>query len=101
MELRKHPKMTWQGRPTWPPTWNGPHGPNNPLPQGEVGVLQGVETGAASLLGTCCLLVMSYNDQDYVGTLLFQDEEFHKKLCAVLNGHVGSPISAIGSLDIP
>lgn len=50
MELRKHPRMTWRGHPNWPPTWNGPHGPANPLPQGELGSLTRVETGAPSTL---------------------------------------------------
>ena len=65
MKLRNHAKMTWQGRPNWPPQWSGPYGPENPLPKGEVGVLKGVETRVGSFVGGCCPLVMHYNDQDY------------------------------------
>jgi hypothetical protein len=100
MELRHHPKMIWQGRPNWPPQWNGPHGPHNPLPQGEVGVLKGVEKSAVSPVGACCLLVMAHHDQEYFGSLSFDDEAFVNELCAILNGQIGSAISAIGSLDI-
>jgi hypothetical protein len=100
MELRNHAKMTWQGRPNWPPQWSGPYGPENPLPKGEVGVLKGVETRVGSLVGACCLLVMHYNDQDCFASLCFDEETFLQKICAIFNGHIGSSISAIGSLDI-
>jgi hypothetical protein len=100
MELRKHPKMIWQGGPTWPPTWDGPHGPDNPLPQGEVGVLTGVEIGSPELKPPHCILITRYNDQEYFGSLSFDDEEFFNQICDILNGHIGEPISAIGGLDI-
>lgn len=99
MELRKHPKMTWQGRPNWPPQWHGPHGPDSPLPQGEIGILTRVETSA--LTDAHCVLVIRHNDQEYYGTLKFDDAEFLKTVSAVLNRQIGKPISAIGSLDIP
>lgn len=84
----------------WPPKWTGPYGPNKPLPQGEVGVLKAVKPAAATPVGTRCHLVMSYNDDDYLGTLLFEDEEFHDRICAVFTENIGSTISAIGSIDI-
>jgi hypothetical protein len=101
MELRNHPKMTWEGCRTWPPTWNGPHGPDNPLPVGEVGALLRVEIANLELKPPHCDLVMHYNNQDYFGTLFFDDEKFLQKLCGILNAHTGEPISAIGSLDVP
>jgi hypothetical protein len=96
MELRKHPKMAWQGRPNWPPHWSGPYGPDNPLPQGEVGVLIGVENSIVNPAGACCLLTIAHNDQEYVGTLYFDDEEFSHQISAILMGHIRDPISAIG-----
>jgi hypothetical protein len=99
MELRKHPKMTWGGRPNWPPRWNGPYGPNNPLPEGEVGILVKVETGAAKTVFHC-FLVMRHNDQDYYGSMFFDDGIFFTRLLDTLRRHIGSPISEIGSLDI-
>jgi hypothetical protein len=92
--------MTWQGTRTWPPTWDGPHGPNNPLPQGEVGVLTGVENGSLELKPLHCILITRYKGQDYFGTLSFDDEEFFTQICDILKRHIGEPISAIGSLDI-
>jgi hypothetical protein len=40
--------------------------------------------------------------QEYFGSMSFDDEEFLNQICDVLKGcHIGEPISAIGSLDIP
>jgi hypothetical protein len=33
--------------------------------------------------------------------LSFDDEEFFRQICGILTDHIGEPISAIGSLDIP
>ena len=101
MKLRNHPKMTWQGRPNWPPIWHGPYGPDKPLPEGEVGVLRAFEKSILSAGACCCLLTVAHNGQDYFGSLSFDDEEFSQKVCAILSDHIGEPISAIGSLDIP
>jgi hypothetical protein len=100
MELRKHSKMRWQTRPNWPLQWTGPHGPDNPLPQGEVGVLARV-TGNRELKPPHCVLVMHHNEQDYFGGLFFDDEQFLHSICIILNAHIGESIAEIGSLDIP
>jgi hypothetical protein len=92
--------MTWQGNRNWPPHWSGPHGPNNPLPQGEVGVLKAVEKSAVSPPGPCCVLTVAHGDQDYFGSLSFDDEDFSKHIFDILTSHIGEPISAVGSLDI-
>jgi hypothetical protein len=101
MELRKHPKMRWQGSPDWPPQWHGPYGPDNPLPEGEIGGLSAVEKSTVSALATCCALTVAHNGQEYFGTLSFDDAEFLDQICAILTAHMGEPISAIGSLVIP
>jgi hypothetical protein len=101
MELRNHPKMTWQGIRNWPPHWTGPYGPDNPLPQGEVGVLTAVEKSGMSPVGAGCLITIRHRDQDYFGTLSFDDEEFSNQIFDILSGHIGEPISAVGSLDMP
>jgi hypothetical protein len=44
--------------------------------------------------------VIRHNDQEYYGTLKFDDAEFLKTVYAVLNRHIGEPISAIAGLDI-
>ena len=101
MELRKHPRMTWQGQPNWPPNWSGPHGPNNPLPVGEVGILTRVETGATAAAAPYCILVIRCNDQDYFGGLFFDDLSFLEQVTAVLRQHLGLSLAEIGNLNIP
>ena len=101
MELRKHPRMTWLGRPNWPPEWTGTYGPNNPLPRGEVGILLRVESASSNLDTPHCFLVMQWNQQEYFGSLYFDEENFLTEIAALLRGCVGRPIAEIGSLDIP
>ena len=92
--------MVWQGRPNWPPEWVGPHGPDNPLPQGEVGTLSRVECVSSSPTGPHCFVVMNFNNQEYVGTLNFDEEGFLENIFRTLAAHIGRPLSEIGSLDI-
>ena len=98
VELGKHRLMIWRGLPNWPPKWNGPHGPDNPLPQGEVGILTRLETGTPSAFDPYCI---AWNDQDYLGSLFFDELNFFNQIVAILRQHIGSPIAEIGSLNIP
>lgn len=43
---------------------------------------------------------VAHGDQDYFGSLSFDDEDFSNYIFDILNSHIGEPISAIGSLDI-
>jgi hypothetical protein len=100
MQVRSHPRMVWQGRPNWPPEWVGPYGPDNPLPKGEVGTLGRVECVSSSPMGPHCSIVMNLNNQEYVGTLHFDEERFLETISHTLAAHIGQPLSEIGSLDI-
>jgi hypothetical protein len=93
--------MTWQGQANWPPAWNGPHGPNNPLPLGEVGTLMRVETGVPSAMAPHCILVMRWKNQDYFGSLLFDDLAFFEQIVELLRRHAGLSIAEIGNLNVP
>lgn len=72
-----------------------------PLPGGEVGILTGVETGAPTALNSHCILIMRWNDQDYFGSLFFDDSSFLNQIVEILRQHIGSTISEIGSLNTP
>ena len=100
MQLRNDPRMVWQGRPNWPPEWVGPHGPDNPLPRGEVGTLKRVEYGSSITTDPHLFVVMAFNNQEYVGTLHFDEERFLENISHTLAAHIGQPLSEIGSLDI-
>lgn len=101
MELRKHPRMTCQGHPNWPPEWNGTYGPDNPLPRGEVGTLMQVESPSSIPRLPHCILVMQWNQQEYLASVCFDEEDFLQEVVALLRSCLGRPITEIGSLDIP
>jgi hypothetical protein len=101
MELRKHPRMTYLGRPNWPPEWKGPYGPDNPLPHGEVGILIRVELPSNILRTPHCILVIQWNHQEYLASLYFDEEAFLQEIVALLQSCLGQPIAEIGTLDIP
>jgi hypothetical protein len=101
MELRTHPHMTYQGRPNWPPEWKGPYGPRNPLPLGEAGILLRVDTLSSILSAPRCVLVIQWNNQEYFGSLYFDDETFMQEVVKILRDHIDRPIGEIGSVDVP
>jgi hypothetical protein len=101
MELKRHPRMTYQGQSNWPPQWVGPYGPNNPLPSGEVGILVRVSCMGGMLDTLHCLLGMEWNHQEYFGFVYFDDEDFVQTFVSLAQNHIGRSIAEIGSLDIP
>jgi len=103
MELRRHPKMTFQGNPNWPPHWVGPYSRDDPLPRGEIGVLTEVYSRPANSTfdRPRCYIVMEHEWQQYFASLLFDDLTFLEVVCTMLQGYIGTPISTIGGLDIP
>jgi hypothetical protein len=71
------------------------------VPRGEVGILVRVEP-AGSVLGTPhCFVVIQWNQQEYFGSLYFDEENFLLKIVKLLRSCLGRPIAEIGSLDIP
>jgi len=101
MELRKHPRMTCLGQASWPPDWKGPYGPDKPLPRGEAGVLLRVEPASKILTSPHCIVVMQWNDQEYIGSLQLDEEEFFQKIVGLLRSCIGRPIEEIGGMDVP
>jgi hypothetical protein len=93
--------MTYLRRPTWPPEWKGPYGPDNPLPLGEAGILIRVEPASSNLRTPHCIVVTQWNHQEYVGSLYFDDEDFLQVIVGVLQSCLGRPLTEIGGLDVP
>jgi hypothetical protein len=99
MELRKHPLMSFRGRPNWPPRWVWLGGKANERPTGEVGVLK--EVSRYSLLSSDGLtLVIEHNGSAYMGLLLFDNFPFSRHIHELLRGLKDHSIVEIGSLDI-
>ena len=101
MELRQHPRMTYQGGSNWPPEWKGPYGPDNPLPRGEVGILMRVEPASSILKIPHCVLVIRWNQQEYIGSLYVDEENFLREIVGLLRNCLGRSIAEIGSLNVP
>jgi len=61
-------------------------------------MLTRLETGTPSAFDPYCI---AWNDQDYLGSLFFDELNFFNQIVAILRQHIGSPIAEIGSLNIP
>ena len=93
--------MSCLGSKNWPPQWHGPYGPDNPLPSGEVGTLIEVKPAHSMMRTPHCIVIIQWNNQEYLATLYFDDEEFYQEIVGLLRSRLGQPIAEIGSLDIP
>jgi hypothetical protein len=101
--LRKHPKMTWKGSPSWPSQWGGATGPGarTRLAVGEVGILKSVErVPASSGLPAQLDLEIEYDQGIHTGAILVDDPDFLDLIYQTLEGCIGQSISEIGSLDL-
>ena len=99
MKLRNHPLMSFQGVGNWPPDWKLSFGTSSVPPTGEVGMLDRVPT---STTDPClCFIMMLHEGRYYIGELKFDDDEFCRQICELLNANLGLSLRDIGSLDIP
>lgn len=97
--LRDHPLMRHRGAPNWPPVWTQwTKGGSTITIKGEVGVLRYVRSTDEP--SKKCFLVIEYDGQYYVGSLLFDDSAICSKICAFLQLHLGRSIKDIGDLDV-
>ena len=97
LKLRDNPLMKYHGLPNWPPVWTRTKRDSVKTVRGEVGVLNYVH--ANFRISGKCYLVMDYEGETYVGTLIFESHAFCKQVCELLNHHLKWSIQAIGDLD--
>jgi hypothetical protein len=98
MKLREDPRMSYRGINNWPPVWTNAKKDQVRTVRGEVGILTYAYSNAE--LPGKCYLVIDYEGEAYVGTLLLENHEFCKKLCELLNLHLNKPTKDIGDLDL-
>ena len=98
MKLRDHPLMSYRGSKNWPPVWTRARDTTLKTLRGEIGVLTYVHSNPQ--LSSKCYLIMEYEGETYVGTLIFGDKTFYNQICEVLRVHVRRPIQEIGDLDL-
>jgi hypothetical protein len=98
MELRDHPLMSYRRLKNWPPVWTRARGNVVKTVTGEVGVLTYVYSNAR--LSSRCFLVMDYEGETYVGTLIFGNQAFCEQVSDLLRSHLNKSIKEIGDLDL-
>lgn len=98
MKLRDHPLMSHRGVRNWPPVWTRARDNTVKTVRGEVGILTYVHSNALSV--SRCYLVMDYEGEAYVGTLIFGDKAFCNQICDLLRLHLEWPTKEIGDLDL-
>jgi len=98
MFLRDHPLMMYRRRSNWPPVWLCTGGYDQ-HPKGEVGTLKAVFRSDNQPPNRCFLLV-SHEDSEYLGCLLFDDQAFCHQVMELLKGHCNRSIAEVGGLDV-
>jgi hypothetical protein len=97
--LRDHPLMRRGPVSNWPPFWTQwSEGGGMTMLKGEIGVVRYVHLTTQD--SKRCHLVIEYNGQHYVGTLLFDDSAFCSQICALLQQQLGRSIKDIGDLEV-
>ena len=98
MKLRDYPLMTNGDAPNWPPLWMQSRiGGGVKAVSGEVGVLIYVHAGADSRK---CYLVIEDENENYTGTLLFDNASLCRQVANLLQQHLGRSIKEIGDLAV-
>jgi hypothetical protein len=98
MRLRDHPQMNYRGQANWPPVWFRLKSEQPKKMMGEVGVL--IESLWHAHLAKRLFLSMKFDQELYMGALLFTDATFCQQLHRILKQHIGRSIREIGDLDI-
>lgn len=102
VDLRDHPLMSYRGVRNWPPTWTKTGGSPDLAREtlhGEIGTLDQVLLSRVDPY-TRCYLMIEFNNELYMGTLLFEDAAFCRQFCEFLQHYVGKSIREIGSLSV-
>jgi hypothetical protein len=97
VKLRDHPRMRHRDAPNWPPVWRQSRIDGVKEMNGEVGVLIYVYAAADSRK---CYLVIEHENENYTGTLLFDDARLSRQVAKLLQHHRGQSIKEIGDLDV-
>jgi hypothetical protein len=99
MQLRNDARLIFRSKPIWPPRWKTHFGAQIRTPSGEVGVLLDVKTSVMSHPFPIWLVISYQGDKFMSEPLLFEefDEYFH--FLEIFKGHLGRPVSTLGSIE--
>jgi hypothetical protein len=97
IKLRDHPLIKHAGGPNWPPIWMQRRIDGFKAQTGEVGVMMYVYAASGS---NRCDLVIKYENENYTGSLLFDEANVCHHIADFLRQHIGKSITEIGDLDV-
>ena len=90
--------MSYNGTSNWPPVWTQGTAKNGKVIRDEIGVLRYLHD--VNPQSNKVYLVIEYEKEHYVGTLIFKDRQFRHQITALLRQHLGRSIEEIGGLDV-
>jgi hypothetical protein len=90
--------MSYRGVRNWPPVWTLTRNESASTLRGEVGVLKYVHYN--TIMSNKCFLVIDFQAESYIGSLIFKDHSLCKQISILLVDHIGRPIKDIGDLDV-
>lgn len=90
--------MSYRGVSNWPPIWTQGTAKNRKIIKDEVGILTYVHD--VNPESNKIYLVIQYEKEHYVGTLIFDDVKLCHQMTDLLRQHIGRPIEEIGDLDL-
>ena len=90
--------MSYHGIRNWPPVWTRTREEGVARVTGEVGILIFVHSNA--LMPTKCFLVIDHGAETYVGTLIFDNQDFCNQVSGFLQNNLKRSIRDIGDLDL-
>ena len=89
--------MSYHGIPNWPPVWTQMRFGDVKIVKGEVGVLIYVHAGGAV---NTSYLVIEHENQNYSGSLVFDDGPFCRQIVDLLQRYCGRSVKEIGDLQV-
>jgi hypothetical protein len=100
MKLRDHPLLSYHGVSSWPPVWVGKDARPLEQPTSELAILKKVMLPITAPLNRC-FITIEYEDKEYLGAVLFDDQFSCHQIYRLLSNHRGKPLRQIGELDVP
>jgi hypothetical protein len=90
--------MSYRGVRNWPPVWTLTRSESARTLRGEIGVLKYVHYN--TIMSNKCFLVINFQADSYIGSLIFKDPALCKQISHLLSDHIGRAIKDIGDLDV-
>jgi hypothetical protein len=91
--------MRYGGLSAWPPQWIKTGGGSSEAAP-NIRNRNSKQVVFSKVDDTRCYLLIDFNKEEYMGTLLIEDAGFCRQISSLLQKHLGDSIEKIGSLDL-